>query len=153
MKSAASLSSTEERGAAPAAPFTPRTHGEFFAQPCLRCGGEMENRSVSLYVGGRGYVCFWRCSACESFREVNWSEVIQHSQRAAGVAEPKALYVLEACPERYYPAPPSAALEELIRTTPGGWAVSVIWWSPPRLEALVHTVSGQSRFFHGEVID
>ena len=150
MKSAASLST--ERGAASAASFAPKTLGEFFAAPCLRCGGEMERRSVSLYVGGRGYVCFWRCSACEALREVNWSEVIQHSQRAAGVAEPRAEYVLESCPERYYPAPPSAALEELIRTTPGGWAVSVIWWSPPRLEALVHTVSGQSRFFHGEVI-
>ncbi len=138
-----------ERGAAPAAP---RTLGEFFAQPCPHCSGEMERRSVSLYVGGRGYVCFWRCSACEALREVNWSEVIAARQQASGVAEPKARYVAEACPERYYPKPPSAALEELIRTTPGGWAVSVIWWSPPRLEALVHTVSGQSRFFHGEVI-
>ena len=113
----------------------------------------MEQRSVSLYVGGRGYVCFWRCAKCESLREVNWSEVIGHSQRAAGVAEPKALYIAEPCPERYYPVPPSAALEELIRTTPGGWAVSVIWWSPPKLEAVVLTLFGENRFFYGEVLD
>jgi hypothetical protein len=151
MKSAASLSN--ERGAALAAPFAPSTLGEFFAQPCPRCSGEMERRSVSLYVGGRGYVCFWRCSACEALREVNWSEVIAHSQRAAGVAEPKAEYVLEACPERYYPRPPYEVLEELVRTTPGGWAVSVLWWSPPKLEALVITVHGKNRYFYGEVIE
>jgi hypothetical protein len=151
MKSAASLST--ERGAAPAAPFTPGTLGEFFAAPCLRCGGEMERRSLSLYVGGRGYVCFWRCGECEALREVNWSEVIGHFQRTAGVAEPRVEYVLESCPEPYYrPKPPHEALEELIRTTPGGWAVSVLWWSPPKLEALVLSVFGKNRYFFGEVL-
>ena len=150
MKNAASLS--VEMGAALAAPFTPETLGEFFGAPCVRCGGEMQRRSVSLYVGGRGYVCFWRCAACESLREVNWSAVIGHSQRAAGVAEPKASYVLESCQQAYRPGPPREALEELIQTTPGGWAVSVLWWSPPKFEAVVLTLGKENRFFRGEVI-
>jgi hypothetical protein len=150
MKSAASLST--ERGAASAAPFTPGTLGEFFAAPCLYCSGGMERRSVSLYVGGRGYVCFWRCSECEALREVNWSEVIGLAQKAAGVAELKALYVLESCQEPYRPRPSHEALDELIRTTPGGWAVSVLWWNPPKLEALVLSLFGKNRYFYGEVL-
>jgi hypothetical protein len=39
-----------------------------------------------------------------------------------------------------------------MRSHPGVWAVSVLWWSPPRLEVLLLSVTGQNQVFRGEVI-
>ncbi len=68
------------------------------------------------------------------------------------VHEDRAEYVLEPCSEVYQPRPPREVLQELMRSNPGVWAVSVLWWSPPRLEVLLLSVTGQNRVFRGEVI-
>jgi hypothetical protein len=127
------------KGAAP-------TLGKLLGVACDLCGTEDQLVLAGTLCADGQWRTFRVCLACRAAWEL-WPgglEVLVHEDRAE--------YVLEPCVEVYQPRPPREVLQELMRSHPGVWAVSVLWWAPPRLEVLLLSVTGQNRVFRGEVI-
>nr|WP_309692897.1 hypothetical protein [Armatimonas sp.] len=127
------------KGAAP-------TLGKLLGVACDLCGTEDQLVLAGTLCTDGQWRTFRVCLACRAAWEIcpGGLEVLVHEERAE--------YVLEPCPEPYVSRPPREVLDSLIRSHPGVWAVSVLWWSPPRLEVLLLSVTGQNRVFRGEVI-
>ena len=127
------------KGAAP-------TLGKLLGMACDLWGTEDQLVLAGTLCADGLWRTFRVCLACRAAWEIRPGglEVLVHEDRAE--------YVLEPCPEAYAPRPPREVLQELMRSNPGVWAVSVLWWSPPRLEVLLLSVTGQNRVFRGEVI-
>ena len=127
------------KGAAP-------TLGKLLGVACDLCGTEDQLILAGTLCADDQWRTFRVCLACRTAWELRPGglEVLVHEDRAE--------YVLEPCLEPYVSRPPREVLQELMRSNPGVWAVSVLWWSPPRLEVLLLSVTGQNRVFRGEVI-
>lgn len=127
------------KGAAP-------TLGKLLGTACDLCGTADQLILAGTLCSDDQWRTFRVCLACRAAWELRPGglEVLVHEDRAE--------YVLEPCPEVYQPRPPREVLQELMHSHPGVWAVSVLWWAPPRLEVLLLSVSGENRVFRGEVI-
>jgi hypothetical protein len=127
------------KGAAP-------TLGKLLGVACGLCGTEDQLILAGTLCADGLWRTFRVCLACRADWELRPGglEVLVYEDRAE--------YVLEPCPEPYVSRPPREVLQELMRSHPGVWAVSVLWWAPPRLEVLLLSVTSQNRVFRGEVI-
>ena len=129
------------KGAAPS-----QSLGKLLGVACDLCSTEDQLVLAGTLCADGQWRTFRVCLACRAAWELRPGglEVLVHEDRAE--------YVLEPCPQPYVSRPPREVLDSLIRSHPGVWAVSVLWWAPPRLEVLLLSVTGQNRVFRGEVI-